>query len=178
MLNKTKKTTKKKICNKYKKTLKKGGAFFFTSHDVEIFYPRKFLGKLLPSKYATKSEADAASIEWTEIFNIPEIRLKKNGNYIILGEIYDLSNNKKTIFIQQRIQRFLLPNINHTIKTIDINKLNEFYKSVKDKTPKATTKIVFKIYSLGNYKHKLTLQQVESYLKTSSSTGQIRSIYG
>lgn len=161
----TKKNNKNK--KKLKKTIK-GGAFFYTTHDVEIFYPRKFLGKLLPSKYATKDEASAPTIEWSEIFNIPEIRFKNNGNYLILGDIYDLSNNKKTIFIQQRIQRFLLSNINHTIKPIEINKLNEFYKSVKDKTPKATTKLVLKIYSLGNYKHKLSLQQVESYLKSIS----------
>lgn len=174
----TKKTIKKNIQNKSKKTIKNGGAFFYTTHDVEIFYPRKFLGKLLPSKYATKDEASAPTIEWPEIFNIPEIRFKTNGNYLIVGDIYDLTNNKKTVFIQQRIQMFFLPNINHTIKPIEINKLNEFYKSVKDKTPKATTKIAYKIYSLGKYKHKLTLQQAESYLRTSISTNHRRSIFG
>ncbi len=175
-------TKKKKNLKKYdkkkNKTVKNGGSFLYTTHEVEIYYPRKFLGKLLPSAYASKSEADAPSIEWSEIFNIPEFRFKKNGNYIIFGDIYDLSNNKKNVFIQQRIQRFLLPNINHTIKSIDVNKLNEFYKNIKEKTTKATTKLVFKIYSLGNYKHKLTLQQVESYFKISSSSNQRRSLFG
>lgn len=170
-----KQTKKEKFNKKLNKTIK-GGSFLLTTHEVEIFYPRSYLGKLLPSKYASKSEADAPSIEWSQIFNIPKIRFKKNGNYIIVANVYDLSNNIKNVFIQQRIEGILL-STDHTIKPININDLNVFYKNIKEKTTTATTKIVFKIYNLGKYKHKLSYDQYKLYSQQSSNS-RSRNIYG
>ena len=173
-----KQTKKTNIKSKKLNKTMKGGSFLYTTHDVEIFYPRTFLGKLLPSSYASKSETEAPSISWNQIFNIPTIRFKNNGNYIIVANIYDLSNNSKNVFIQQRIQGLLLSK-DHTIRPINVNELNQLYTNIKQKTVKATTKLVFKIYNLGNYKHKLTYDQYKLYSQqsSSSSTKNIFSLY-
>lgn len=162
-MTKVKKTIKN--IKKKNKTLK-GGSFISTSRDFEIFYPRKSLGKLLPSRYATTNIQDAPTIEWDEIFEIPNIRFKYNKNYLIYAYLKGGDKVERNIFIIQKIKKTLFTNIN-IIKNIDKNDIDIIAKSITFTEVKLP--LIFKIYDLKDYNKKISYNDLIVEKSTYSS---------